>query len=279
VKGRFVLGIALLAAAAVTGASADSAAHQKKIAELKDVIGIWTFEDSFADSAPGKNNARAGGNAAAVTFAPGVNGGRAVHIDNRNDEHNFVEVSTPIGSIFDQPKFSVVGWAKNEKVREVGGGDNWNSLVDRNSIWYASTHSIEVDGKLVTELVVRIYNSGQGASTDQIGRLDKDTAPEKPRFFHNDEWHQFGITYDGEKVISYMDGEKYAEFEYDGGVGPTSDFTPSNPADNPNVNLTWGLWEQKGDDFTGSFDDTIYASRALTADEIKSLFDAMMAKP
>ena len=64
---------------------------------------------------------------AAVTFGPGVNGGRAVHIDNRNDEHNFVEVNTPIGSIFDQAKFSVVGWAKNEKVREVGGGDNWNS--------------------------------------------------------------------------------------------------------------------------------------------------------
>jgi len=264
----------------MTGVSADSIAHQKKIAELKDVIGIWTFEDSFADSAPGKNDARPGGNKATVTFSAGVNGGRAVHIDNRNDEHNFVDVNTPIGSIFDQAKFSVVGWAKNEKVREVGGGDNWNSLVDRNSIWYASSHSIEVDGKLVSELVVRIYNAGQGGSTDQIGRLDGDTAPAKPgRLFHDNEWHQFGITYDGEKLISYMDGEVYAEFDYDGGVGPTEDFVSTSPDDNPNVNLTWGLWKQRGDDFTGSFDDTIYASRALTADEVKSLYDAMLAKP
>ena len=57
---------------------------------------------------------------------------------------------------------------------------------------------------------------------------------------------------------------------------PTAD-TPADPPHN-NYNLTWGAWQQRGDWYTGAFDDTAYFKRALTGDEIKAFFDSMMAK-
>ena len=60
-------------------------------------------------------------------------------------------------------------------------------------------------------------------------------------------------------------------------LGATAD-TPKDPPHN-NYNLTWGAWQQRGDWYTGAFDDTAYFKRALTKDEILAFHDAMVAKP
>ncbi len=120
--------------------------------------------------------------------------------------------------------------------------------------------------------MVRIYDptSPTNGGTPQI----KDDA----YFTRTGAWHAYAFTYDGAKVVMYMDGKMVLEQDYDGGVGPTAD-TPSDPADIPhnNYNIDFGVWQQHGDWFDGSIDDSAYFKRVLTADEIKALYDAMMA--
>jgi hypothetical protein len=279
VKGTWLLGAALLASVSIGGAWADAAAHQKKVMELEGLLGFWAFEDNFADGTANKNDAKAGGNAGQITFGAGVNGGRAVLISNRNDEHNFVEVNTPIGSIFDVPNHTIVFWARNDQIRPNENGDQWNSLVDRSRLWYTSLRTVQDVEPAASELVVRIYGDYHDAgSTPQIGNSDSDVAAENPEefFIKQGEWHQFAMTYDGKQVVSYVDGREMVRFDHEGKLGPREGFDPEAQ---PQWNLTWGLWQQRGDDFTGAFDDTAYFNRALTPEEIKGLYDAMKAQP
>jgi hypothetical protein len=276
VKGQWLLTAALFMATA-TAASADAAAHRAKIMETKDLLGFWAFEDNLTDASPNKNDARPGGNAAQVTFGPGANGGRAIVIDNRNDEHNFVDVNTPIGSIFDTPNMTIIFWARNDKIRPDPDvtNDQWNGLVDRSQLWYTSLHSVPETNPAVSQLVVRLYGTYHDlGATPQIG---KDVQAENPQEFHlrQGEWHQMAMTYDGKQVISYVDGKQMVAYDHEGTLGPVEGFDPDAQ---PQWNLTWGLWQQRGDDFTGAFDDTAYFSRALTPEEIKGLYDAMQQK-
>jgi hypothetical protein len=282
VKGNWLLTLSLLAAATISGASADSAAYQKKVLETKDLIGFWTFDNNFQDLSANKNDAKAAGaNPASVTFCPGVNGGQGVQIDNTKDEGNFVEVNTPIGSIFDVPNLTMVFWAKATLLRPAVNADGepdsdqWNSLVDRNSLWYIELNTVPETDPAVAQLVVRLYDPGDGSgSTPQIGR---EVTPDDPTPFYikKDEWHQYAMTFDGKAVISYLDGKEVMNYEYEGKLGPLPEIDKDS---SPNWNLTWGLWKQKGDHFTGCFDDTAYFGRALSAEEIKALYDAMTAK-
>jgi hypothetical protein len=283
VKGQWLLAAAAVAVASISAVSADSAAHAKKVLETKDLIGFWTFDDNFADATSNKNDAKAAGkNPAQVTFTEGANGGKAIVIDNAKDEHNYVEVATPIGSIFDKPNISIVTWAKPTILRPAVNGDGdpdtdqWNSLVDRNGLWYVELNTVAETDPAVARLVVRLYDPGDGSgSTPQIGReVEADNASDF--YIKANEWHQFAMTFDGAKVVSYVDGKVSQEYEYEGKVGPVEEI---DSAASPNWNLTWGLWKQKGDDYTGAFDDTAYFARALTPEEIKGLYDAMKAPP
>ena len=280
-KGNWILTAAALTVLSITAVSADSAAHQAKVMGTKDLIGFWAFENNFADATAGKNDAKAAGaNPAATTFTTGANGGQAIHIDNRKDEHNFVEVNTPIGSIFDKPNISIVTWAKPDILRPAVNGDGepdtdqWNSLVDRNALWYVELNTVAETNPAAARLVVRLYDPGDGSgSTPQIGReIEADNA--KDFYIKANEWHQFAMTFDGAKVVCYVDGKVSQEYEYEGLVGPVPDLDTDA---SPNWNLTWGLWKQRGDDYTGAFDDTAYFGRALTTDEVKGLYDAMVA--
>src|SRR5206468_3482161 len=154
----------------------------------------------------------AGANVAQVTFGPGVNGGSAVQIDNTKDEGNFVEVNTPIGSIFDVPNLTIIYWAKPTLLRkpvDPGSGDSsddqWNSLVDRNTLWYTELNTVPDTNPLQARLVVRLYDPGDGSgSTPQLGREVEAPADS---YVKANEWHQFAMTYDGKQVISYIDAK------------------------------------------------------------------------
>jgi hypothetical protein len=284
VKGTWLLAAALLAAASLSRVSADSAAYQKAILADKDLVGFWTFEDNFADQTANKNDAKPGGAVPTdITFVDGVNGGRAVHINNPlgNDADtgtgSYVEVNSPVGSVFDQQKFTVLYWARNDNPAVASGDNEWNSLFDRNSLWYTELWSGDQDNTLGQNLVVRLYNNDGNADTGQIGRYDTPIADRTPFWVKKGEWHQYAMTYDGAKLTTYTDAKQMLSVDYDGGVLPNADTDPNNPP-HGNYNLTWGAWQQHGDWYTGAFDDTAYFKRALTADEIKAFYDAMQAK-
>src|SRR5207237_1340408 len=132
----------------------------------------------------------------------------------------------------------------------------------------------DLGGSLGSRFVVRIYDPANPTSggTDQI----KDDI----HFTRKGDWHAYAFTYDPtlghDNLVMYMDGQKALTADYQGGVGPTAD----TPTDSPhkNYDLSFGAWQQRGDWFTGDIDDSAYFKRVLTADEVKGLTDAMMAK-
>lgn len=265
-KGNFLLSLALLAAA-VSSVSADSITYRKKVLSTNNLIGYWPWESSYIDLTANANDARVAGNAGAVTFCPGVNGGQALQIDNTTPGQ-FVEVPAPLGSVFDAPFISVVTWVRITKAAAPGERADWNAAIERNSLWYIDMESMEDrGGKLGLDFVVRLYSPltpGKG------GDLVRD-----PKFFFREnEWHQLAFTYDGNTLVTYLDGKEALRRDQPQGVAPSA-ATPKDPP-HANYNISWGAWQQRGDWFTGCIDDTAIFSRALTGDEIKALFDAMM---
>ena len=129
-KVQWLLATAAIAVSTISAVSADSAAFQKKVQAMEGLLGNWAFEDNLADSTKNANDGKVKGEAAMVTFGPGVNGGRALKIDN-STPGQMVEVNTPIGSIFDTPKTTVATWAIVTNAEE----GLWNSIIDRNSLW------------------------------------------------------------------------------------------------------------------------------------------------
>ena len=81
--------------------------------------------------------------------------------------------------------------------------------------------------------------------------------------------------YDGKEIVSYIDGRAIQRKEYDEGVGPTAE-TPAPSELKGDFDLHWGMWDKQEDWPNGCFDDTVVYNRALTPDEVKSLFAAMM---
>ncbi len=131
-KGNWLLTLSLLTAASLSSARADSIAFHDAVVKTDGLVAYWPFEDSLADLGPNKLDGKVKGDAAAITFGPGINGGKALHITNPITNpasgSNYVEVPAPIGSVFDQPKFSVVTFAQLDKTADPSTGD-WNDVM------------------------------------------------------------------------------------------------------------------------------------------------------
>jgi hypothetical protein len=259
-------GTALLLSLSVSPARADQAAFSAKVKATADLLGYWSFEGNYNDQAGKGNNAKVAGDAALVKACEGVKGGQGVEIDNNTATGQFLHVDTPIGSIFDVQKVTVITWARIVDTPEEGV---WQSLVDRNTLWYISMEGkAERGGSPAWDMVTNIYDPANPGGTG-TGRV-QDAAI----FVRPNEWHMYAFTYDGAVHVSYLDGKEVFRKEYAGGIGPTAD-TPTEPKYG-NFNITWGAWEQRDDWFNGCFDDTLFVARALTAEEVKALYDEMM---
>jgi hypothetical protein len=261
---------ALLVAVSVSGARADQAAFSAKVKASSGLLGYWPFEGNYKDESGKGNDAAASGDLAKITFCPGVKGGQAVQFDNKTRAvpGQFLSVKAPIGSIFDTPNMSVLVWAN---IDSTPADDIWDNLIDRSTLWYLETRWHDPgDGNLKIEYVGRIYDPANpgSAGTDRIYAGDVDIYV-KPQ-----EWHMYGMTYDGKVAITYLDGKEINRREYDGGVGPTAE-TPTDPPQG-NYDINWGAWEKRDDWTTGCVDDSAIFSRALSAEEVKALYDAMM---
>jgi hypothetical protein len=268
---RMLLGCtALLVALTTSGARADQAAFAAKVKATADLLGYWPFEGNLNDDSGKNNNATTVGDASLITFSPGIKGGQGVQIDNITKTGQFLQVQSPIGSIFDTPKTTVITWANIVTPHATDDPNTtWSSLLDRNSLWYISMENkTDRGGADGLDFVTRIYSPDNptNAGTNQV--RDENV------FVRKNEWHMFAFTYDGAVIVNYLDGKEVQRQDFDEGIGPTAE-TPKDPPHN-NYNLTWGAWQQRDDWFTGYFDDSAIFGRALSAAEVKAIYDAMV---
>jgi hypothetical protein len=274
VKGYGFIAMALLAAASISRASADQAAYAALVKSLDPVLGYWTFDGDYKDQTGKGNDATAGGNKDLITFVPGVNGGQAVRFDNATDQGQYLTVKAPVGGVFDSKTLSVFLWAKVNSDAEDG---HWDELIDRTSLWYAETQWKDTDaGDTKIDFVSRIYTvkGTQNGGTDQV----RTSGAATPTYYGGKEWHLFGWTYDGQVIVSYVDGKEVTRKEYTEGIGPTSETPPVEDSPHGNYDINWGAFNTNDDWANVDVDDTLIVGRALTADEVKSLNDTMLAK-
>jgi hypothetical protein len=256
----------LLITLSITPARADQAAFTTAIKATSGLIGYWPFEGDHKNQAGSGYNARTEGASSLITPCEGVKGGKGVRIDNSAAGGQYLEVETPIGSSFDTRNSTVVVWARVTAPPQKG---IWQMLVERNGLWYLALEGMgDREGRPGYDFVTRIYDSANPGmnGTEQVR--------DEKVYLRPGEWHMYAFTYDGAVMISYLDGKEVFRKPFKDGIGPTNE----TPRDAPygNYNLTWGAWQQRDDWFTGSFDDTALFNRALSAAEIRGLYDTMM---
>jgi hypothetical protein len=272
---RHLLGVGC---AIVTLSATSARANQADFAALAKstpgLIGYWSFEGNYEDQSAMGNNVKANGDLSLIKFGPGVNGGQAVEMDNETADTQYLSVAAPVGGTFDTPNQTVLVWSKSTVTKDTGAYDN---LIDRASLWYIDTVYTDVSGATKSELVARIYtpSTPEAGGSGQV--LSSASAAGPPVYITPGAWSFVGWTYDGKVMTTYIDGKPVSKRDYAGGLGPTADTPPASDAPTGNYDIFWGAWRgEPGYSLTGSFDDTVIYNRALTADEVKALFDAMM---
>jgi hypothetical protein len=271
---RHLLGCACaLLALPATAGHADQAAFSAKARSLPGLIGYWAWEGNYEDQSGMGNHAQANGDLALIKFGAGVKGGQAVELDNETADSQYLSVAAPVGGTFDTPQQTVLVWAKSTGTPTIG---DWENILDRASLWYIDTIYADVDGETLMDFVARIYTPSQPASAGS-GQLRSGGAS-TPVYTAPEAWGFYGFSYDGQVMTLYVDGKAVNQVNYGGGLGPTS----ATPATAPtgNYDLFWGAWRGEPDNsLHGAVDDTVIYNRALTPEEVKALYDAMMQEP
>jgi hypothetical protein len=264
----------LLVALAASAARADQAAFSAKAKSAAGLIGYWSFDGNYEDQSGKGNHAKAFGDAKLIKFAPGVKGGQCVELSNEPTDGQYLSVPAPVGGTFDTPQQTVLVWAKSTGEPNV---DTWENVLDRASIWYIDTLYSDVSGTTKLDLVCRIYtpSTPAGGGSGQV----RSSAATSATYIAPGAWSFFGFTYDGKVMTTYVDGKAVRQVDYTGGIGPTAETPPADQSDTGNYDLFWGAWRGQSDHIHGAVDDTVIYNRALTADEVKGLFDAMMQEP
>jgi hypothetical protein len=261
-----------LVALSTAGARADQAAFSALAKSTSGLIGYWSFEGNYEDQSGMGNHAKANGDLSLIKPCPGVKGGDGVELSNEPKAGQYLSVPAPIGGTFDTPQQTVLVWARSTGAPNAG---EWENVMDRASIWYLDTIYSEVEGETKLDVVARIYTPSTPASSGS-GQV-RSSAADTPLYVAPGAWSFFGFTYDGEVVRTYVDGQLVREVDYAEGLGPTAE-TPAT-APTGNYDLFWGAWRGQSDHMHGCVDDTVIYNRALTADEVKALYDAMMKEP
>jgi len=143
-------------------------------------------------------------------------------------------------------------------------GDTWRRVFDKSwtngfalSIGGGHTTGNREQGEAVLEIGMQLNNNKGTARSD--------------RPVTDGQWHQLAVTYDGLVQIVYVDGVAQKHLSHWSGVVPKNDY-----------DLTIGInlvdpnpaYNEVGSSFDGSMDEPMVFNRALSAAEIKFLFDA-----
>jgi Concanavalin A-like lectin/glucanases superfamily len=270
---RHLLGVGCaLAALSATGARADQAAFNALAKSTSGLIGYWSWEGNYEDQSGKGNHAKANGDPSLIKFVAGVKGGQAVELDNQTADTQYLSVAAPVGSTFDTPNQTVLVWAKSNLTKDAG---EWDNIIDRANLWYMDTLYSDVGGATKLDLVCRIY--GPSTPADQGSGQVPSSAAATPVYLAPTAWSFVGWTYDGKVMTTYVDGKVIRQVNYTGGLGPTAATPLPSDTETGNYDLFWGAWRgQPGYSISGDLDDTVIYNRALTADEVKALYDSML---
>ena len=220
--------------------------------DYKDVVLDLPFEnftrdtDRFDDHSIYGNDIRYESNAGPrPTFNPtgGHDGGGAFEFDGSNDYLFTYDTDRPSSdSIRHNPNITVAIWAKSGDTL-TWGGDTY--LIDKRDDY-------SIYGPSATKFISwSVFISG-------AYRTVRRTPPQN---FNISEWHHYVGTYDGNKVILYIDGgELVGSISYSG--------TRAANTRRLEIGRRWnGLW------FKGALDEVMIINRSLTASEVKELFE------
>lgn len=259
--------VALAFGLSLTAANADQALYSATVKKVASLAGHWPFEKNYADASGNGNDGKVA-DEGGITWVDGVKGGTAVNINSKANNKSFVDIPAPIGSVFDSPKGSAVVWTK---LNPVAG---WQAIAERDNLWYLETENNAAEWK-DNAVVWRIYDAvavgggGSGQVRDNAAITVKDG-----------EWVCIGWTYDGAKLVGYVNGKNVISKDYAGGLPPTAGTPVDVPAGKgPNYNLSVGTWQQRDDWMDGAVDDFAYFTDALSDAQMSDLYNAMLAVP
>lgn len=265
-----IFAVGLFSFAFVLITYADQASYQAVVKAEPSLLGYWPLEGNLNDASGKGNHGTTVGNAGAITFIDGVKGGKAAMFDNTSSTGNYVNIESPFGSMYDTKAFTTETW-----VKMATRDDGWNSIFDRNSLWYMELEykPEAIGGSGGHAVVIRIYdpaNPTKGGSDQVRDDVNVAVPPDAS-------WHYLAMTYDSAKLVGYIDGNLALSKDYALGVGPIAGVTPATPPHN-NYNLTLAGWQQRDDWYDGGMDEVAYYGEALDAAAIKRHYDTMFAE-
>ncbi|MBD3183429.1 hypothetical protein GF312_14115 [Candidatus Poribacteria bacterium] len=209
--------------------------------DANSIVGVWTLDegqgDDVMDSSGNENHGENSG-------AQWVDGVSSTALEFDGVSHVNIPASDTTDDIEDG--FTYMLW-----VMPTGTPPNANTrIIERD--WHNPTIQIGA-----TDFYGSIAVNADQANTNVRGGL-----------WAMNEWSFVALTYDGESLRLYVDGEMVGEKE----VG-TPD-AQSNNAPAPYQNAIWlGAWKAPGWDFTGVIDEVAIFNVALSDDEIVSIMN------
>ncbi|HEX6188418.1 MAG TPA: protein kinase [Pyrinomonadaceae bacterium] len=205
-----------------------------------NLIGWWPGDGDVNDVS-GRNHGKVQGN---VTFAPGKVG-RAFNLDGSS----FVTMGNPPVLNLTGSQVTLSGWI--------------NPRVTAPAIYFGKTRFGPNDYLLLYGRGVGAMISVNGVGISAVGYSD---FPSKTKLYVPPigEWTHIAMTYDGKTVVLYANGEIIGQVFYSGNiVGTDEPFNIGGRAD-----------DQGTGKFNGLIDEVQVFNRALSADEIRMIFEA-----
>ena len=219
-----------------------------------DLVAFWSFEDSTAGDFSG--NGYNGQFKNSPTPAIGHNGtGTSIRLEGEGvNTDQGDHVLLPKIRFEDYDEFTISLWVKEESVTH-HAGEAYIFFGDHNSGWLGLHHHIIHPDVGQTERVLQV------SVGSIIGKIDY-LAVEFPDSYFN-KWKFYTITYDGDKLNFYIDGEFKGSHEQKVLIGTA------------NAGLARHWWQggyTTATRFTGWIDDVKIYKRALTEEEIVDEF-------
>lgn len=205
-----------------------------------NLIGWWPVDGDLNDVS-GRNHGKAQGN---VTFAPGKVG-QAFSLDGSS----FITMGNPLPLNLTGNQVTLSGWI--------------NPRVNVPAIYFGKTQYGSSDYLLVYGTGLHAIVDLNGAAVSVLGYSD---FPAKTKLYVPPigEWTHIAMTYDGTTVTLYANGEVIGQTFYSGNISGT---------DEP-FNIGGRAVDEGTGKFNGLVDEVQVFNRALSADEIRRLFEA-----
>lgn len=214
------------------------------------LIGYWPFNGNVNDSSGNGNNGNVFG--AVLTTDRFGNLNSAYHFDGTDDLIQFAIQNLPVGS----QSRSIFCWAKQDS--------SSNTFSQQNTLFHYGNVVTDQRSCILLWPGTPVYI---GQTNDVCNGCSGSVNVSNPPDAADHLWHQFGITYSGDTLRLYSDGQLVAYRIYSYQTQSTG-FFKVGFSDSTHYN---------GEPFLGSIDDVMLYDRALTSAEIQQMYNPSFA--